>query len=416
VAAAVSDVDPVARAGRHVLWLGFPAYGHLKATFGMVEELLRRGHRVTYVVADRFAGRFEALGARVVPYGSAFPQSISGTETATTMLLAFLEESFAPLEAALAVAADDPPDVVVHDALASDTAAAVSRRHGVPTVRMYAGFGSNEQVPLNGTEENPAHEPVDPADPRIRELADRLTARVEAAGAAPLFADGPATGDDAALNISYVVRDFQIRGETFGDDYLFAGPCLRDADFEGTWSPPPGAPPVVLISLGTSVNRRPGFFRSCAGAFAGTPWHVVMTLGGGVDPATLGPLPPNVEAHQWLPHLAVLDHATAFVCQGGTGSLMEAFHQGVPVVVVPQQQDQLAIARQVVDLGVGRSIGSEDLDARTVRSAVEAIATDTGMRRRVAELSRGVRTAPGAAAVADQLEAVMAGTLRKLHA
>jgi MGT family glycosyltransferase len=141
-----------------------------------------------------------------------------------------------------------------------------------------------------------------------------------------------------------------------------------------------------------------------------------MTLGGGVGPATLGPLPPNVEAHQWLPHLAVLDHATAFVCQGGTGSLMEAFHQGVPVVVVPQQQDQLAIARQVVDLGVGRSIGSEDLDARTVRSAVEAIATDTGMRRRVAELSRGVRTAPGAAAVADQLEAVMAGTLRKLHA
>lgn len=405
-----ADARPAGeRPGRHVLWLGFPAYGHIKATLGMVEELLRRGHRVTYVVADRLAGHVEGIGARVVPYASVFPESIAATETATTMLLAFLRESFAPLEAALGAAAADPPQLVVHDALASDTAAALSRRHQVPTVRTYAGFGTNEQVPQNGTEADPAHAPADPADPRLRDLAGQLTARVEAAGVADLFADGLASGDDAAVNISFVVREFQIKGETFGDDYLFAGPCLRAADFTGSWSPPPGAPPVLLVSLGTSVNRRPDFFRSCAESFADSPWHVVMTLGSGVDPADLGPLPPNVEAHAWLPHLMVLEHATAFVCQGGTGSLMEAFHQGVPVVVVPQQPDQRAIAQQVVDLGVGRSVSPGDLDARTLRSAVEEIAADPEVRHRAAELGRSVRTAPGAAAVADRLEAVMAG-------
>ncbi|MEU2603415.1 macrolide family glycosyltransferase [Streptomyces albus] len=397
------------RPGRHVLWLGFPSYGHIKASLGMVEELVRRGHRVTYVIADRFAARVEPTGARVVPYASRFPESISATETATTMLLAFLEESFAPLEAALRAAAEDPPDLVVHDALASDTAAALSRRHQVATVRTYAGFGSNEHVPLNGTEANPAHQPVDPHDPRLRDLSARLTARVRAAGVADLLGGRLASGDDAVLNISFVVRDFQVGGETFGDDHLFAGPCLRPVDFEGAWSPPPGAPPVLLVSLGTTVNRRPDFFRSCATAFAGTPWHVVMTLGGGVDPRDLGPLPPNVETHPWLPHLPVLRHATAFVCQGGSGSLMEAFHQGVPAVVVPHQQDQLALARQVVDLGLGRSIGPEDLDGRTLRSAVEAVAADGGVRSRVAELSRSIRNAPGAVTVADRLEAVMAG-------
>ncbi|MFD9909641.1 macrolide family glycosyltransferase [Streptomyces sp. NPDC059063] len=397
------------RPGRTVLWLGFPSYGHIKATLGMVEELVRRGHRVTYVVADRFAGRVEGTGARVVPYTSQFPESISATETATTMLLAFLEESFAPLEAALRAAADDPPDLIVHDALSSDTAAALSRRHRAATVRTYAGFGSNEHVPQNGTEANAAHQPVDPADPRLRELSARLTARVRAAGVADLLGGELASGDDAVLNISFVVREFQIGGETFGDDYLFAGPCLRPADFEGAWSPPPGAPPVLLVSLGTTVNRRPDFFLSCAETFAGTPWHVVMTLGGGVDSRALGPLPPNVEVHPWLPHLAVLRHATAFVCQGGTGSLMEAFHQGVPAVVVPHQQDQLAIARQVVDLGLGRSISREDLDARTLRCVVDAVAADAGVRRRVGELSRSIRNAPGAGAVADCLEAVMAG-------
>lgn len=406
----MSPADPTApgRSGRHVLWLGFPAYGHLKATLGMTEELVRRGHRVTYVVSERYAATVADTGARVVTYPSVFPQTITSEESATTMLLAFLRESFAPLEAALDAAAADPPDLVVHDALASDTAAAVSRRHGVPLVRTYAGFGTNAQVPQNGTEDDPSRAPVDPDDPRLRDLAAELTARVEAADVAPLFADRPADGDDAVLNLSFVVREFQMKGDTFGDDYLFAGPCLRAADFDGAWEPPAGDPPLLLVSLGTSVNRRPDFFRRCAEAFAGTPWHVVMTLGRGTDPADLGPLPPNVEARSWIPHLKVLAHATAFVCQGGTGSLMEAFHQGVPAVVVPQQQDQNATARQVVDLGLGRALDPADLDGETLRAAVEAIAGDPATRRRVEALSRHVRTAPGAVAVADRLEAVMA--------
>lgn len=63
---------------RHILWFGFPAYSHLKASLGMVEELIRRGHRVTYVVADRLADRVAETGARVVPYSSVFPASLSG--------------------------------------------------------------------------------------------------------------------------------------------------------------------------------------------------------------------------------------------------------------------------------------------------------------------------------------------------
>ncbi|MCI4065649.1 glycosyl transferase [Micromonospora sp. R77] len=399
------DQDPPPR---HVVWLTFPAFSHLKATLAMVEELLRRGHRVSYLVADRLADVARETGARVVPYRSTFPASLSPPPSATTMLVEFLRESFAPLEAALACAEADPPDLVVHDALASDVAVALGRRYGVPTVRTYAGFGTNGQVPLNGTEPEPESEPVDPTDPRLAELVAELTGRVAAAGAADLFDGGPASGDDAALNISFVTRAFQVRGDTFGDDYLFAGPCLRPADLAGEWSPPAGAGPVLLVSLGTTVNQRPDFFRSCARAFAGTPWHVVMTLGRSTDPAELGPLPPNVEAHRWVPHLAVLRHAAAFVCQGGTGSLMEAMYEGVPVVVVPQQSDQYAIARQVVELGVGRSIRPEALDLDTLRAAVEAVAADPDARRRAQQLGRSVRESGGPVAVADRLAQLLA--------
>jgi MGT family glycosyltransferase len=385
--------------------LGFAAFSHMRATFGMVEELVRRGHRVTHLVPERFTDRAGQTGARVVSYPSAFPESL--TASPTTMLVEFVRESFAPLEAALACAAEGPPDLVVHDALASDTAAVVSRMYGVPTVRTYAGFGTNPHVPLNGTEPDPTRPPADPADPRVAELSAELTDRIAAAGVAHLLSGELASGDGAALNISFVTREFQIKGETFGDDYLFAGPCLSPSDFAGRWSPPVEPGPLLLVSLGTSSNQRPEFFRTCARTFEETPWHVVMTLGRGVDPADIGPLPSNVETHQWLPHLVVLEHVSVFVTQGGTGSLMEAFYQGVPVVVAPQQTDQLAIARQVEALGLGRSLGPGDLDARALRAAVEAVAADDETRRRAGLMRRSLRTAPGPAGVVDRLEALM---------
>jgi MGT family glycosyltransferase len=390
----------------HVLWLSFPAFSHIKGTLGVVEELLRRGHRVTYVVAERLADAVAESGARVVPYHTVFPASLDLEESATAMLVEFVRESFAPLETALQAAEQDPPDLIVHDALASDTAAVLSRRHGVPTVRNYAGYGTNEHVPQNGTEPDPDHEPADPGDPRMTALVAELTARVAAAGVEDLVGGGLSDGDDALLNVSYVAREFQPGGETFGDDYLFAGPCLRPSDFAGDWTPPADGSPVLLISLGTTGNQRPDFFRACARAFASSPWHVVMTLGKGVDPAGLGELPPNVEARAWVPHLAVLEHASVFVCQGGSGSLMEAFHQGVPAVVIPKQHGTEAIARQVEDLGVGRILHDADLNEDTLRAAVDEVAHSEEIGKRVRALRDRVRRAPGAPGAADGLEAV----------
>lgn len=394
--------------GKHILWLSFPSIGHIKQTLGVVEELGRRGHRVTYSVADRLAGRVEDTGARLLPYRSVFPESIDSTEGVEDMTLEFIRESFAPLESALELTAGDPPDLIVHDALGSDTAAILSRMFEVPTARIYAGFGTNEQVPLNGTETGPDDEPFDQDFQALAELGDLLTRRIAELGVAEFAGEGLASGDEAVLNISHVTREFQIKGETFDDDYAFVGPCLRESDFAGTWAPPAGAPPTLLISLGTTVNLRPEFFRTCARAFAGLPWHVVMTLGRNADPGELGELPPNVEVHQWVPHLAVLEHAAAFVCQGGTGSLMEAFYSGVPVVVVPQQSDQHAIARQVADLGIGLALDPAKFTAEALVAAVTGVAASAAIRQRAVEMGRHVRAAGGAATAADRLEACLA--------
>ena len=230
------------RSSYHVLWIAFPAFSHLKATLGMAEELLRRGHRVTYLVADRLADVVAETGARVVSYRSVFPESLSPPPSTTTLMIEFVRESFAPLEAALACAEVDPPDLIVHDALVSDVAVALGRRYGVPTVRTYAGIGDNAEVRRANASALPEpDEAVNHADPRWTELVAELTRPVRATGTAELFEGGLTLGDDAALNISFVTWEFQVQREDSRADYLFAGPCLRPADFEGQWTPPEGA-------------------------------------------------------------------------------------------------------------------------------------------------------------------------------
>jgi UDP:flavonoid glycosyltransferase YjiC (YdhE family) len=61
---------------------------------------------------------------------------------------------------------------------------------------------------------------------------------------------------------------------------------------------------------------------------------------GGVDPAALGPIPPNVEVHAHVPQLAVLRRARVFVTPAGMGSTMESLYFGVPMVAVPQMAEQ----------------------------------------------------------------------------
>jgi MGT family glycosyltransferase len=204
------------------------------------------------------------------------------------------------------------------------------------------------------------------------------------------------------LHLVTVARSFQCFGQTFGDDHVFVGPCL-DPPGEGDragWRPGPGGGPVALISLGTTVNERPELFRRCAEAFGGTDWQVVMTVGGRLDPASLGPLPRNVEVQRWLPHAEVLRHARVFVCQGGMGSVQESLAHAVPMVVVAQHHEQRANAERIAELGLGHQLATESLTAEMVRDAVLRVATDPEIARRTRAMHDDIQAAGGAARAA----------------
>lgn len=86
--------------------------------------------------------------------------------------------------------------------------------------------------------------------------------------------------------------------------------------------------PIVLVATSTTYGRGPEYFRACANALTESGWHVVISIADNQDPASLGPLPLNVQIAKGIPQIEILKQASLFTFQGGNISATEAAHYG----------------------------------------------------------------------------------------
>ncbi len=185
----------------------------------------------------------------------------------------------------------------------------------------------------------------------------------------------------------------------------FVGPCPGDRAEQGGWTRPAGAEKVLLVSLGSAYTRQPEFYRRCLAAFGDLPgWHVVLQIGKHTDPGELGAVPANVEVASWVPQLAILEQADAFVTHAGMGGSGEGLLTGTPMIAVPQAVDQFMNADRLVELGVARRIDTEEASPEALRSALLELTSDPEVGRRAAELRARSRAEGGARRAADVIE------------
>lgn len=390
----------------HILVVAIAAIGHVYYSRAMATELVRRGHRVTYLTSPDLAEAVESTGAEVAPYRSpladinpaeVFARDDDGALAHTL----FIEENEAVMRAAEKAFDGAPPDLVAYDTFPFIAGKLLASRWKVPAVRLWPNFADNEHYAYTH-EVLVASGVTHPVEfPSVRAKLGDLLAEHGVSGSVRDF-----WFSHEDRNLVFIPREFQKAGETFDDRFRFVGPCLEDNPALGEWQPPAGDKPVVLMTLGTGMNDHPEFFKSCVDAFAGGPWHAVLTVGQWVDPAGLGPLPDNVEVHQFVPHMAVLEHAQVCVNHGGFGTVMQSLYWGRPMVVTPHSPDVVPVARRVADLGLGYLITPDELDAERLRRSVEQVATDDSVLRRVEEMSRAARQ-PGSARAADAIEAYL---------
>jgi MGT family glycosyltransferase len=391
---------------RHLAFLPYPSYGHTMPVLAVLGELVARGHRVTCFASEEFEERIRATGAEVrlyePPLSTASPPEVIDADESARSALRLLESSTALMPSIEAAFADGLPDAVVYDTTLWLTGRLLASRWDRPRVQVSPTFISNERFNLSDECNEFAGE-IDPKHPALAEFATRLTDLVTGSGL-PTEAQAELFYGHDEFTVAFLPKEFQFSGETFDERHAFVGPTAGQRREEHTWAPPGDGRPVLLVSLGTTIHSRPDFFRDCARAFADSPWHVVMALGSRVAPEDVGPLPPNVEAHSWVPLSAVLAHTSVFLCQSGMGSIMESLHKGVPMVVVPHHPEQQVNAKRLDQLGLAELVRPKDASVEALHAAVTRVAGDTAMRERVREMQRHVHAAGGAVRAADVIE------------
>jgi len=124
--------------------------------------------------------------------------------------------------------------------------------------------------------------------------------------------------------------------------------------------------PTIYFSLGTVVmgnlwNQQEqtrkdlkSFISGLADLWAGQDYKVIFAS---LIPKVLDSYPDNWEVHQTVDQIDALSKADVFVTHAGNNSFHEAALQKVPMVAIPFFGDQILVAKQIENLGIGINLG-----------------------------------------------------------
>ncbi|HWM36327.1 MAG TPA: macrolide-inactivating glycosyltransferase [Streptomyces sp.] len=399
------------------------AHGHVNPSLEVIRELVARGHRVTYAIPHAFAELVASTGAEPRVYRTTLPGADEDPEAWGTELIDNIEPFLTDAQQALpqltelyeggasseeeggtGPAARDIPDLVLSD-ITSYPSRVLARRWGVPHIQLspclvaWEGYEEEVAAPLFAEMK---------ATPRGIAYFERFSAWLAENGMT-LHPDDFAGRPDRSLVL--IPKVLQPNADRVDENvYTFVGACQGDRSHQGDWRRPPGTEDdkVLLISLGSAFTKEPDFYRECLRAFGELPgWHVVLQIGKHVEAAALGPVPANVEVHSWVPQLAVLKQADAFLTHAGAGGSQEGLATATPMIAVPQAVDQFGNADMLVSLGVARHLPKEEATAEALREALESLTSDPQVAEHCAKMQAAVAGEGGTRQAADLIEAAL---------
>ena len=178
--------------------------------------------------------------------------------------------------------------------------------------------------------------------------------------------------------------------------------------------PPPrwieGLPdrPTVYVTLGT-LHGDVSTYRGLLDALADLDVNVVVTVGRGHDPAALAPLPANAVVERFVPQSFILPRASVVVTHGGSGSILGALAEGLPMVLVPQGADQFENAARCAELGAGLVLMPGEVTPSAVHDAVGTLLAEPAHRACAEALRAEIVAMPHPREVAARLAASVAG-------
>jgi UDP:flavonoid glycosyltransferase YjiC (YdhE family) len=166
--------------------------------------------------------------------------------------------------------------------------------------------------------------------------------------------------------------------------------------------------PLVYMTLGTNTNSDTSMFRSVIEGLSDLEVDVLITIGVGKDPASIGPLTGNTHVESYLPQSLILPHCSAVICHGGAGTTLSSLARGLPLLILPQGADQYVIGDLVVAAGAGLLLAPPDVNPSSVRASVRALLGEPDRWAGARRLQREIAAMPDAAEAVHLIEEIIA--------
>jgi len=179
------------------------------------------------------------------------------------------------------------------------------------------------------------------------------------------------------------------------------------------WTPPldllnflqAGLPPIY-VGFGSTGSRNPAETTDLVlQALSKTQQRAILLSGWGGMQKTDSPA--SAFMVDSIPFSWLFPRVAAVVHHGGAGTTSAGLRAGVPTVVIPFSTEQAFWGRRVHDLGVGPApIPRSKLTVDRLAQAIQESVTNTGMRKRAAELGAKIQAEDGIANAVKIIEQI----------
>ena len=345
-----------------------PAHGHTNPTLEVVKELIRQGHEVRYYSYDIMKEKIESSGAEYISCDKYDQQTHlkpeDGKRLATDISFAvevLTTSTLAMDQALLNDMRDWKPDCIVADSMAL-WGKLIALKLDIPFVSSTTTFAFNQHS--SQIMKQSFGELIKAMWQMFK--AQKYIQKLQAAGYPVKSALDIISNDNDTNTIVYTSPEFQPCSKTFSDKYAFVGPMIRGP------KPSHQKPDKTLyISMGTVNNNMREFYQNCIEAFRDTDIHVIMSVGNEINLEEFKNLPSNIEVHNFIDQIEILQKADAFITHCGMNSVNEALYYQVPLILYPQTKEQEGVAYRVHELGAG--IYLDDASIKNLKSSVDEV-------------------------------------------
>lgn len=356
-----------------ILFINLPYYGHVLPTIGLVQELIKQGCEVTYLMPFDWEENIAESGAEF--YGYENHRQLSEQ----------IKNAYATAESIV-----EKFDFIIYEQFFF-LGKHLAEKYNKPVARIFTAPVTNkelmeEYISSKGPLSIFKHKWITRAF--TKDIAKGISLKTDNWLDEIIY-------NPPKLNLVYTLREYQPYEEEFPEEqYKFLGASIYERRTE-KFDIEKGKKPIIYISLGTVIKGAVSFFQNCIEAFREEDVEVIISVGKKFNIEKLKDVPLNIHIYKSVPQLEVLNISDVFITHGGMNSISEALVYGVPMVVIPFVSDQPVNARCIEKLGAGKKLDYSSIDSKLLRNTVFSILSNVEIRENMIKIQKLINDAPG---------------------